>query len=97
MGNERVVVGYVELTEEETERLLNEVRKDRDITTVEELQQIMDNYDSRLLEPEREGPLPEEMAGEETPGVSFVDQEMIEIFPKRVDGNKHYRIQSSKK
>ncbi|WP_088009146.1 hypothetical protein [Indiicoccus explosivorum] len=96
MATERVKVGYVELTEEETERLLKEVRGDKNIRDLDELQELMDKYDSRLLEPQEGDVPPEKLAGEETPGIPGLKEEMIEIFPKREEG-KHYRIKSSKK
>lgn len=96
MAIERVKVGYVELTEEETQRLLAKVSNDRDISTTEQLQEIMDNYDSRLLEPQEGVVPPEKLAGEEVPGVPGLQEEMIEVFPKREAG-PHYRIKASKK
>lgn len=96
MAIERVRVGYVELTEEETQRLLEKVGSDQNIRTTDQLQQMMDNYDSRLLEPQQGDVPPEELAGEETPGIPGLKEEMIEVFPKREAG-PHYRIKASKK
>ena len=93
MAFERVRVGYIELTEEESKRLLEEVQRSGEAETLEDLQRLMDNYDARMIEPEDH--LLKEVIKEveEEPSVT---EEEIEIFPK-VEGGQRYRIKASKK
>ena len=93
MAAERVRVGYVELTKEESKRLLTEVQRDQEAETLEDLQKIMDVYDARMIEPE-EDLLEEVIADAE--GQPSVTEEEIEVFPK-VENGKRYRIKASKK
>lgn len=93
MAFERVRVGYVELTEEESKRLLKEVQHSGEAETLEDLQRLMDNYDARMIGPEDHLLKEVIKEAEEEPSVT---EEEIEIFPK-VEGGQHYRIKASKK
>lgn len=93
MAVERVRVGYVELTEEESKRLLKEVQSDQQAETLEDLQRIMENYDARMAD-SAEG-LVEEVI-EEAEGKPTITDEEIEVFPK-VEGGRTYRIKTSSK
>ncbi len=93
MAVERVRVGYVELTEEESKRLLKEVQRDQQAETLEDLQRIMENYDARMME--SESGLIQEVI-EEAEGKPTITEDEIEVFPK-VEGGKSYRIQASSK
>ncbi|WP_046175260.1 hypothetical protein [Domibacillus indicus] len=93
MATERIRVGYVELTEEESARLLKEVQRDQQAETLEDLQEIMNAYDARMVEPD-EDLLEEVIADAE--GEPSVTEEEIEVFPK-VENGKRYQIKASKK
>jgi hypothetical protein len=95
MKAQRISVGYVELTTEESERLFNEVKNDKDIESYDELQGLMEDYDSRVIEPEAK-PL-EEVLDEEAPAEEKMGggTRYIEVFNKLEDDTQ-YRIKSSK-
>lgn len=93
MAAERIQVGYMELTEEESNRLLKEVQRDGRAETLEDLQQLMDKYDARMVE--AEGHLLEEMMEEKEERPSVTEEE-IGFFPK-TESDKQYRIKASKK
>lgn len=93
MAFERVRVGYIELTEEESKRLLKKVQRGGEAETLEDLQRLMDNYDAQMIEPEDR--LLKEVIEEAEEQPSITEEE-IEIFPK-VEGGQRYRIKASKK
>lgn len=94
MAVQRIMVGYVELTEQESEELFDEVKKDKEVESYDALQALMEDFDSRIIEPETK-PL-KEILDEEAPaeeadsGVRY-----IEIFNK-LEEDSRYRIKSSK-
>lgn len=96
MEKQRITVGYVELTQEESDRLFEEVKKDKDkdIENYKELQGLMDDYDSVIIEPEAR-PLDEILDGDEAAdepeqgGIRY-----IEVFNK-LEEDTRYRFQSS--
>lgn len=92
MQKQRITVGYVELTDEESEELFEKVREDRGIKGYSELRGLMEDFDSRVLEPQEERLL--ELLGEQA---EEADKEtrFIEIFNKLEEGTS-YRIKSSK-
>ncbi|MFD1031261.1 hypothetical protein [Metaplanococcus flavidus] len=93
MQKQRITVGYVELTSEESERLFEKLSTDKGIDSYSELQGLMDDYDSRVIEPPEE-PL-KEVLGEEAPAEdSDKGTRYIEIFNKLEDDTT-YRIKSS--
>lgn len=92
MQKQRITVGYVELTDEESEELFEKVREDKGIKGYSELRGLMEDFDSRVLEPQEERLL--ELLGEQA---EEADKEtrFIEIFNKLEEGTS-YRIKSSK-
>jgi len=92
MQKQRITVGYVELTDEESEELFEKVREDRGIKGYSELRGLMEDFDSRVLEPQEERLL--ELLGEQA---EEADKEtrFIEVFNKLEEGTS-YRIKSSK-
>ncbi|WP_050181659.1 hypothetical protein [Domibacillus robiginosus] len=93
MAAQRIKVGYIELTEEESKRLLKEVQRDGRAETLEDLQVLMDKYDARMVETEDH--LLEEVI-EEVGEQPSVTEEEIEFFPK-MESDKRYRIKAAKK
>lgn len=94
MQKQRITVGYVELTDEESERLFEKVRKDKGIEGYAELQGLMDDFDSRVIEPQEE-PL-EAVLGDEAPAEeSDTGMRYIEVFNK-LEEDSRYRIKASK-
>lgn len=94
MQKQRITVGYVELTIEESEQLFDKVQKDKGIDGYAELQGLMDDFDSRVIEPVEE-PL-KELLGEEAPAEeSDKGTRYIEVFNK-LEEDSSYRIKSSK-
>jgi len=94
MQKQRITVGYVELTVEESEQLFDKVRKDKGIEGYAELQGLMDDFDSRVIEPV-EAPLAE-VLGEEAPEEeSDKGTRFIEVFNK-LEEDSLYRIKASK-
>lgn len=91
MQKQRITVGYVELTDEESEELFEKVREDRGIKGYSELRGLMEDFDSRVLEPQEERLL--ELLGEQA---EEADKEtrFIEVFNKLEEGTS-YRIKSS--
>lgn len=95
MQKQRITVGYIELTDDESERLFEEVKKDKGIEGYGELQGLMDDFDSRVIEPETK-PLAEVLDAEEAPPEeSNTGTRYIEIFNK-LEEDSRYRIESSK-
>ena len=94
MTEKRITVGYVELTEDESQELYEQVSKDKKIDGYEGLQSLMEDFDSRIIEPESK-PLADVLDAEEAPaeektrGIRF-----IEIFNK-LEEDSRYRVQSS--
>ncbi|WP_033543091.1 hypothetical protein [Planococcus sp. CAU13] len=93
MEKQRITVGYVELTIEESERLFDKVKKDKGIEGYAELQGLMDDFDSRVIEPVDE-PL-KDVLGEDAPAEeSGKGTRYIEVFNK-LEEDSLYRIQAS--
>ncbi|MCJ1906945.1 hypothetical protein [Planococcus ruber] len=94
MAARRIMVGYIELTEEESQELYEQVSKDKELDGYDGLQSLMEDFDSRIIEPEAK-PLADVLDAEEAPteektkGIRF-----IEIFNK-LEEDSRYRIQSS--
>lgn len=94
MEKQHITVGYVELSQDESERLFEEVKKDKGIKTYKELQGLMDDYDSAIIEPEAR-PLAEILDGDEAPnGREQGGIRYIEVFNK-LEEDKQYRFKSS--
>lgn len=93
MHKQRITVGYVELTEEESDRLFEEVQKDKQVETYSDLQLLMNDFDSRIVEPEFK-PLAEVLAEEAPEEVDGAGERYIEIFNK-LENDSRYRIKSS--
>lgn len=95
MAEKQIMVGYVELTEEESERLFEEVKKDKQIDSYEALQDLMNDFESRIIEPETK-PLADVMDDKEAPSEEkSTGTRYIEIFNK-LEEDSRYRIKSSK-
>lgn len=93
MHKQRITVGYVELTEEESDRLFEEVKKDKQVETYSDLQLLMNDFDSRIVEPEFK-PLAEVLAEEAPEEVGGGGERYIEIFNK-LENDSLYRVKSS--
>lgn len=93
MHKQRITVGYVELTEEESDRLFQEVKKDKEIENYSDLQILMDDFDSRIVEPEFK-PLADVLAEEAPEEVGGQTDRYIEVFNK-LENDSRYRIKSS--
>ncbi|WKA53805.1 hypothetical protein [Planococcus shixiaomingii] len=93
MQKQRITVGYVELTEEESDQLFEEVKKDKQVENYSELQILMNDFDSRIVEPEFR-PLAEVLAEEAPEEVGGSEERYIEIFNK-LENDSRYRIKSS--
>lgn len=90
--SQRITVGYVELTEEESKRLFKQVEKDKEVTDYDALQGLMNDFDSRVIEP-----VNQPLAGvvDEAPREEIGEGDRyIEIFNK-LEEDSHYRIRSS--
>lgn len=94
MQKQRITVGYVELTDEESERLFEKVSKDKGINGYSELQGLMDDFDSRVIEPHEE-PLAEVLGDEAPEEESGKGTRYIEVFNK-LEEDSRYRIKASK-
>lgn len=94
MEKQQITVGYVELTQEESDRLFEQVKKDKDINNYSELQGLMDDFDSAIIEPEAR-PLAE-VLGEEEKSVAPESGSVryIEVFNK-LEEHHRYRFKSS--
>ncbi len=94
MEKQHITVGYVELTQEESDRLFEKVKKDKDIKTYKELQGLMDDFDSAIIEPEAR-PLAEILDGNELTAESEQSGiRYIEVFNK-LEEDTRYRFKSS--
>ena len=94
MEKQRITVGYVELTQEESDRLFQEVKKDKDIENYSELQGLMEDFDSVIIEPDAR-PLADILDGDESP--TETEQggtRYIEVFNK-LEEDTRYRFESS--
>ena len=94
MAVERIMVGYVELTEQESQALFEEVKKDKQVESYGALQDLMNDFDSRIIEPESK-PLKEVLDEEAPSEESSHGTRYIEIFNK-LEEDSRYRIKSSK-
>ncbi|WP_422123805.1 hypothetical protein DHX103_03060 [Planococcus sp. X10-3] len=93
MQKQRITVGYVELTDEESEELFEKVRKDKGIKGYAELQGLMEDFDSRVIEPQEERVF--ELLGEEADSTkSYQEIRYIEVFNK-LEKDSSYHIKSS--
>lgn len=93
MTKQRITVGYVELTQEESDRLFEEVKKEKGISTYGELQSLMEEYDTAIEEPIKQ-PLQEGRgvgAIETAPRQSL---RYIEVF-NAIEPNDRFRIEAS--
>lgn len=90
--SQRITVGYVELTEEESERLFKQVEKDKEVMDYDGLQGLMNDFDSRVIEPVNQplGGIVDEAPREE---IGKGDR-YIEVFNK-LEEDSRYRIRSS--
>ena len=90
--SQRITVGYVELTEEESERLFKQVEKDKEVMDYDGLQGLMNDFDSRVIEPVNQplGGIVDEASREE---IGEGDR-YIEVFNK-LEEDSRYRIRSS--
>ncbi len=94
MEKQRITVGYVELTQEESDRLFQEVKKDKDIENYSELQGLMEDFDSVIIEPDAQ-PLAEILDGDEAPTETHQGgTRYIEVFNK-LEEDTRYRFESS--
>ncbi|MDQ0428975.1 hypothetical protein QOZ98_001802 [Planomicrobium stackebrandtii] len=94
MEKQRITVGYVELTQEESDRLFQEVKKDKDIENYSELQGLMEDFDSVIIEPDAR-PLAEILDGDEAPTETAQGgTRYIEVFNK-LEEDTRYRFESS--
>lgn len=93
MEKQRITVGYVELTQEESDRLFEQVQKDKEVESYGELQGLMDDFDSVIIEPEAR-PLADILDGEEAPTETQGGTRYIEVFNK-LEEDTRYRFKSS--
>ena len=94
MEKQRITVGYVELTQEESDRLFQEVKKDKDIESYNELQGLMEDFDSVIIEPDAQ-PLAEILDEDEAPTETQQGgTRYIEVFNK-LEEDTRYRFESS--
>lgn len=93
MAVERITVGYVELTEQESQELFEVVNKDKTIESYGALQDLMKDFDSRVIEPVAK-PLKEILDDEAPTEESTHGPRYIEIFNK-LEEDTTYRIHSS--
>ena len=94
MEKQHITVGYVELTQEESDRLFEEVKKDKGIESYGELQGLMDDYDSVIIEPDAR-PLDEILDGDDaTDETEQRGTRYIEVFNK-LEEDTRYRFKSS--
>ncbi|HSP22135.1 MAG TPA: hypothetical protein VLQ20_07390 [Planococcus sp. (in: firmicutes)] len=87
MGIQRITVGYVELTEPESEQLFKKVKKDKGINSYDGLQSLMEDFDSRVIEPAA-------VVADDGTGKSGKGTRFIEVF-NTVEDDTVYRIKSS--
>lgn len=87
MGIQRITVGYVELTEPESEQLFNKVKKDKGVDSYDGLQSLMEDFDSRVIEPAA-------VTADDATGKSSQGTRFIEVF-NTIENDTVYRIKSS--
>lgn len=93
MTKQRITVGYVELTQEESDRLFEEVKKEKGIDTYGELQSLMEEYDTAIEEPVKQ-PLQE---GQDANAIETAPRQSlryIEVF-NAIETNDRFRIEAS--
>lgn len=94
MAVQRITVGYVELTEQESEPLFEKVKKDKGIDSYDGLQSLMEDFDSQIIEPVTK-PLKELLDTAEAPAEpANKGTRYIEIF-NTIEKDSRYRIKSS--
>ncbi|MFD1862175.1 hypothetical protein [Planococcus chinensis] len=94
MAVQRITVGYVELTEQESEALFEKVKKDKGIDSYDALQDLMEDFDSQIIEPVSK-PLKEVLGADEAPAEpAKKSTRFIEVF-NTVKDDSRYRIPSS--
>lgn len=93
MAVERITVGYVELTEQESQELFEVVKKDKAVESYGALQDLMNDFDSRIIEPVAK-PLKDVLDEEAPTEESTHGPRYIEIFNK-LEEDTSYRVKSS--
>jgi hypothetical protein len=94
MAVQRITVGYVELTEQESEALFEKVKKDKGIESYDALQSLMEDFDSQIIEPVTK-PLKDVLDGAEAPAEpAKKGTRYIEVF-NTVKDDSRYRFPSS--
>lgn len=94
MAVQRITVGYVELTEQESEALFEKVKKDKGVESYDALQSLMEDFDSQIIEPVTK-PLKDVLDGPEAPAEpAKKGMRYIEVF-NTVKDDSRYRIPSS--
>lgn len=94
MVKQRITIGYVELTQDESDRLFEQVKQTTGINTYGELQSLMEDYDATVEEPVKQ-PLKDLLDGEEAPeepaeqGLRYIN-----IF-NAIETDESYRIEAS--
>ena len=93
MAKQRITVGYVELTQDESDRLFEEVKKSRGIDSYGELQSLMEDYDATVEEPVKQ-PLKEVLDDEAPKEPVGQGMRYIQIF-NAIETDESYRIEAS--
>ncbi|MGM0897832.1 MAG: hypothetical protein ACQEV0_08030 [Bacillota bacterium] len=93
MAKQRITVGYVELTQDESDRLFEEVKKSRGIDSYGELQSLMEDYDATVEEPVKQ-PLKEVLDEEAPEEPAAQGMRYIQIF-NAIEADESYRIEAS--
>lgn len=94
MAKQRITVGYVELTQDESDRLFEQVKKSRGIDSYGELQSLMEDYDATVEEPVKQ-PLKEVLDEDEAPEEPTQQgMRYINIF-NAIEADESYRIEAS--
>ncbi len=94
MEKQRITVGYVELTQDESDRLFEQVKESRGINSYGELQSLMEDYDATVEEPVKQ-PLKEVLDEEEAPEEpASKGMRYIQIF-NAIEADESYRIEAS--
>ncbi|MFC4712742.1 hypothetical protein [Planococcus dechangensis] len=93
MTKQRITVGYVELTQEEADRLFEEVKKEKGINTYGELQSLMEEYDTAIEEPVKQ-PLQEGQGANAIETAPRKSLRYIEVF-NAIETNDRFRIEAS--
>lgn len=94
MAKQRITVGYVELTQDESDRLFEQVKESRGIDSYGELQSLMEDYDATVEEPVKQ-PLKEVLDKDEAPEEPAQQgMRYINIF-NAIEADESYRIEAS--